>query len=113
MINFETRYDETTERWQYRAPGGEWSQPIRSGKLAQMLQAEVQVPKVQTNSVKGTEFWSKPLDPAARDAQRIAEQTSLYEIKGGKVQRIAATAKERTQQQMDELLAILELGESK
>lgn len=106
MINFETRYDEHTARWQFRLRGAsEWSAPMRLPKMAQALHAEVAEPEPEVEAKR----WSKPIDHSVRGRSPRAEAAkTLYEIKGGKVQRIASSAKERNEQQMAELLAIME-----
>jgi hypothetical protein len=105
MISFETRYDEAIARWQYRAPGGEWSKPVRFMKLAVMLQHEVaEVPEVPEAERK----WSRPVDHKPR-VRRTMDEQHLYEISGGKVQRIASSAKERSEQQVAELAELMGL----
>lgn len=103
MISFETRYDEGSAKWQYRAPGGEWSKPLSLAKLGQALQAEITVPEPTE-----PKFWSKPLahQPKRQDGQPASV---LYEIAGGKVQRIASSAAERNAQQVAELAALMGL----
>ena len=53
--------------------------------------------------------WSKPIAVAPkRPKPQVTEAQTLYEIRGGKVQRIASDAKERQAQQMAELMALVE-----
>lgn len=106
MISFETRYNEATNRWQYKGPEGPWSEPLRLAKLLQALNREVaveQAPLVERD-------WSKPIAHSVRRIRTMDEQAQgRYEIAGGKVRRIAFDTAERQSQQMEELAAILEL----
>lgn len=104
MISFETRYDEAIAKWQYRAPGGEWSRAMSLAKLSQALQTEI----TAVAEPAEPRFWSKPLAHATKRADG-QPASILYEIAGGKVQRIASSAAERNAQQMAELAALMEL----
>lgn len=105
MITFETRYDEATAKWQWRLTGKEWSAPM-SG--VQVMKETKLATYTQEEYDRATR-WSRPIDHAPRTKRSEAEKAKdLYEVRGGKVQKIGYTAKERTSQEVDELLAALE-----
>lgn len=107
-MNFETKYNEVTNLWQYRGPEGPWSKPLRLAQLMQAFNREVaveQAPLVERD-------WSKPLAHAVRRTRTMDEQAQArYEISGGKVQRIAFDEAERRQQQLAELADIMGMNE--
>ncbi len=102
MITFETKMDPETGHWQFRAVGKLWSRPLSLTRcMVEMRRATLNPPEE-----KG---WSKPLPIGIKRPKRFEEQAKeLWEIRGGKVQRIPATAKERTEQEVGEILAALE-----
>lgn len=117
MIRFEVRYDEATAKWQGRTASG-WTEPMRPGKLLDWLQREV----TEVAPLDPEKRWSQPLAhlPRSTEAKPVSPATGRraspprsetqgeWEIRGGKVQRIAATPAERQAQQVDELLSVLE-----
>jgi hypothetical protein len=101
MITFETRWNPVTDMWQFRAPEGVWSEPMRLGALFVAMKREVTPPE----ELKG---WSKPIAHATkRPKGSYKEAHDLYEIKGGKVQRIPFTRTEKDNQDLAELMGLL------
>lgn len=101
MITFETKML-PDGLWQYRAVGKLWSKPLS------LTRCMVEMRKVAKNPPE-EKGWSKPLVVGLkRKHAEVTDTVQRYEIAGGKVRRIAATAKERQAQEVDELLAALE-----
>ena len=104
MITFEIRWNEVTDKWQLRCGAG-WSEPMPKWKLDRELRRE---------TIKDVGQWgesapySKPLDPRVRGKSPAFDTVQRYEIRGGKVQRIPASTKERNEMEVAELLAALE-----
>lgn len=112
MISFETRFNEATGLWQYRHPGKHWSEPMKLGKIAEFLRREVAKVPAPVNSERFNEQWSKPLAhaPKRRSQSPRTETQGQWEIRGGKVQRIASSAAERRAQELAELAELLDLN---
>lgn len=101
MITFETKML-PNGLWQFRAVGKVWSEPLS------LVRCMVEM-KAATRVEPEPKQWSKPLAIGIKRKRPYEEQAKvLYEIRGGKVQRIAANAAERREQQVDEILAALE-----
>lgn len=100
MINFEIRYDEGSAKWQFRAPSGQWSEAMPLAKLGETLHSEVKSPPEREQR------WSKPIDHRGKGNARVAEAQRLWEVRGGKVQRIASSAAERQAEAVSAILAL-------
>lgn len=113
MISFNLRYDEHTMLWQYRPEGlDRWSEPMRYGKAVAAIAREIKRDSLEAEG-KADDLhkrWSMPLPHQAKAKARsqAAADVQLYEIRGGKVQKIGYTERERTAQQAEEILALLE-----
>jgi ABC-type Mn2+/Zn2+ transport system ATPase subunit len=104
-MKFEVEYNEQLCRWRFRSAEGHWSQHMRSDKLLQAMYGEVR--EDQTKLVRAD---YRPIAHATKRVRTMDEQAqTVYEISGGKVQRIAFDRAERQAQQMAELAALLEL----
>ena len=102
-MKFQIVYNEALARWHAEGPEGQaLTEPMRSGQLLMWLVNEVKVPAQASDP-----GWSRPIAHKTKRADGSTADTPLYEIKAGKVQRIASSAKERTEQQTAELLALL------
>ena len=99
MISFETKMNPETGLWQYRKVGAIWSKPVS------LVRCMVEMRKA-TLAADEPKQWGLPAAPAVKRSQS-QDATTLYEIRGGKVQRIAANTAERRQQQIDEILALM------
>ena len=103
-MRFELEFNEALGKWRFRATAeSPWSEYGRVGATMAKLAAEV-APFDETSPKR----WSKPIDHAVRGSRGPTEDTPLYEIANGRVQRIAATRGERQKQQMEELAALIE-----
>lgn len=112
MITFQLRYDEHTMLWAYSPDGTRWSEPMRYAKATAAIGREIQRMSIDGNYNDLDKRWSMPLPHQARskrsEAEKHAELMDRYEIRGGKVQKIGFTERERTAQQADEILALIE-----
>lgn len=110
MITFETKMLNDLDGngknlWQFRAVGQLWSRPLS------LTRCMVEMRKAAQKPAEPKE-WSKPLVVGIKRMKtQDTSAKTLYEIRGGKVQRIAASAKERNEQQVADILAALELAE--
>lgn len=108
---FAIRYNERTQHWQYRYPQTDnWSQPLRYSALMAAIGREIASRysvKVASEEDKG---WNRPLPHMVKrpvsQKQKLDQLMDRYEIRGGKVERIAFDAAERQKQQVDMLLGL-------
>lgn len=107
MITFETKMVDDLDgngqpMWQFRAVGKMWSRPLSLTRCMVEMKAAAMKPAEPKE-------WSKPLVVGTKRVKpQDTQAKTLYEIRGGKVQRIAASAAERNEQQIAEILKAME-----
>lgn len=109
-MKFEVEYNEALGRWTARtADGRVLTAPVRGDDLLAWLTQQVRGGKEVTSAERPD--WYKPMAHVGKRhrSAEVADATNLYEIRGGRVQRIASSAAERASQQLLELSSLLEL----
>jgi hypothetical protein len=116
MISFELRFNEATGHWQAKGGEAPWSEPLTFAKLTQWLRQEVAPPVP-------VEDWGKrrdnmpvvhvPKGQGPTATQDLAKLSEIYTRPDGTkaVRRIPATTQEKRAQELNELLALLEVEE--
>lgn len=103
MITFEVRWNPDTDKWQYKAPAGHWSEPMPLWKCQKRMKDEVAPLEDKPNHP-----WSKPIAHSKRRIRTMDDDVQRYEIRGGKVQRIPGSRTEKENQDLAELMGLLE-----
>lgn len=108
MKTFQVRFHEGLgcQNWQVELDG-QWTKPMTEYQLARAL---ARTAAGRREAAPANPQWSKPIDHAVkrRKSPPLHETQGQWEIRGGKVQRIAATSAERSAQQLAELANLLD-----